>query len=739
MPCGPVFRQRPVLCGGGRIVLIGLMGLLLSWAGLANCAPEIPEAETQTIAGEGIRVESSWEFRWGDSPTEDGKFLWLASHGRSTQGFRPVLRTDKTESTEYTASKEETESTRAIIETKNREGPEKIRRKNTNSGEEAAKRDQVNEAIQSGAWQPLPFPKQAPDRQGRNFIWQRVQIPEGQWRDPALYIYSVDTIFEAYMDGELIYSFGNLNVENPSFEGWPFHMISLPEKPSGKYLYLRVYSDYPDIGIYHRVILDDRADLIEWLLLSRVEFLAIAGALLVIGGFALLHFLRTRESWTHLAFGLVCITEGYRALADSVYPQYMYSNMLFWHYSSWVALFLFIPAILAFFRSIYTGTEKVIMTYAYRIQLGISAIYLVYIVYDLQAVIVSVPFRMAALVWIVTIATLEVRRSLRGNKDARIIMVGFVFYGLMATAAILMDMGLLPDLRLNTHYSLFFFVCALGLVVIRRYGIMREENIRYALVSEELETARRLHQSLLPADPPQLEDLDIAVAYISQASLGGDYYDFIRIDSSQVGVLIADVSGHGLPAALGVSMAKIAFSEHTSLAHRPERFLEMARVSLVDKLQRQFLTAGALYVNSDSGLFRYASAGHPPLAFINQEKKVEWIRPRGHLIAPLPFRGYRMVERNLQPGDRLVLYTDGMSECRNSDGEFYIAQRMAEALEEAPAGAKHCLDYLVDDMRLWCGSSSFEDDVAVVVIDYASVVDEMESRSSGSVATRAIH
>lgn len=657
---------------------------------LVSCRADLPTEENQLLPGDGVRVESTWEYRWGDSPVEQGQFAYLKPH-----------------------------EVPAVDQPKGARSGD-LPGRNFKTGTEGSLPGRPLDPGNKGrdGWSPLPFPEQPPGRGDHEFIWQRVPLPKGQWRDPALYIYSVDLIFEAYVDGKLIYKYGNLDATEPTFEGWPFHIIPLPQDLEGKYLYLRVYSDYPDIGIYHRVVLDDRADIIEWLLLSNVELLAFAGALMVIGAFSFLHFLRTRESWTHLAFSLVCLTEGYRALADSLYPQYIYGNMLLWHYTSWIALFILIPSVLAFFRSIYTGVERLIMTYLFRAQILISAIYLVYISVDLIGVFASIPFRIFSLLYLATIAGLEIRRALRGNIDARIILAGFAIYGINATLVILMDMGILEDLRLNTHYSLFAFVCALGLVVIRRYGLMREENVRFSLVNEELETARRLHQSLLPADPPDIDGLELSVAYISQASLGGDYYDFIRIDSTQVGVMIADVSGHGLPAALGVSMAKIAFSEHTSLADRPERLLELTRVSLVDKLQRQFITAGALYVNTEEGIFRYASAGHPPLAFVSGDRsEVDWIRPRGHLMAALPFRGYRMVERPFMPGDRIVLYTDGLSECRNPEGEFYNARRMAEALKEAPRGAEACSHYLLDDMTQWARRSVFEDDVAIVIVE----------------------
>ncbi|MCB1164681.1 MAG: SpoIIE family protein phosphatase [Leptospiraceae bacterium] len=611
---------------------------------------------------------SNWQYRWGDSPlSPTGKFAWLHP---------------------YTA---------------------------------------VTDEAQNNEWKQLPFPDQPPGRNGQTFVWQRVEIPPGQWKDPAVYIYSVDTIFEAYIDGQRIYRYGRLEPDERQFEGWPFHIISLPSDPSGHYLYLRIYSDYSDIGIYYNVVLDDRADLIEWILLESVDLLVISGSLIVIGLFSFLHFIRTRESFTHLSFSIVCLAEGYRALADSHYPQYIYGNMLLWHYTSWVVLFFFIPSVLVFFYTIYSGKEKVFMGWLVRIQIPISIIYLVYLFFDIEGTMQSVPFRLLAIFYIIAIAFFEARRAIRGNIDARIILIGFSLYGLNATAVMLMDLGILPDLRWNTHWSLFAFVCSLGFVVIRRYGMMREENVRFAVVTRELETARHLHQSLLPADPPEIEGLDLAVLYVSQASLGGDYYDFFRLDRKRVGATIADVSGHGLPAALGVSMAKIAFSEHTSLADRPERFLESTRVSLVDKLQRQFITAGALYIDTDSGIFRYASAGHPPLALLHASGDLEWIRPRGHLIAALPFRGYRMIERPFDPGDRIVMYTDGMSECRNAEGEFYSARRMAETIRRAPKGAEKCAHYIMDDLRKWSREVFFEDDVALIVAERLPCAAEDES------------
>ncbi|MCB1170838.1 MAG: hypothetical protein KDK25_10905, partial [Leptospiraceae bacterium] len=173
------------------------------------CGPDLPTETEQILPGDGVRLESTWEYRWGDSPrAESGDFLWLKEVGPDA----------------------------------NLPSPPQQDRKPDSENDDPGKQGSVG-------WSHLPFPAQPPGRQGNTFIWQRVQIPEGQWRDPALYIYSVDTIFEAYADGKQIYRYGNLDVERPAFEGWPFHLIALPRNIEGKYLYLRVYSDYPDIGV----------------------------------------------------------------------------------------------------------------------------------------------------------------------------------------------------------------------------------------------------------------------------------------------------------------------------------------------------------------------------------------------------------------------------------------------------------------------------------------------------------
>ncbi|MGK0289855.1 MAG: signal transduction histidine kinase [bacterium] len=108
-------------------------------------------------------------------------------------------------------------------------------------------------------WKSIKFPSNPPKRNGRNNVWYRVTLPEGSWRDPTLFIFSIDLIAEVYLDQKKIYQYGTFDKNGKGkFVGWPWHMLELPKKFSGKTLYFRVYSDYPDIGLWGQVIIASR-------------------------------------------------------------------------------------------------------------------------------------------------------------------------------------------------------------------------------------------------------------------------------------------------------------------------------------------------------------------------------------------------------------------------------------------------------------------------------------------------
>src|SRR4051812_47119411 len=138
----------------------------------------------------------------------------------------------------------------------------------------------------------------------------------------------------------------------------------------------------------------------------------------------------------------------------------------------------------------------------------------------------------------------------------------------------------------------------------------REQLARQLLaIHSELETARQIQLSILPGEIPKMAALDVAARYIPMTSVAGDFYDFLPVDEKRIGLLIADVSGHGMPAALIASMLKIAFAAQSCHASDPARVLLGLNQTLCGKFQQHYVTAAYVFVDTERRTLRYAGAG----------------------------------------------------------------------------------------------------------------------------------
>ena len=144
-------------------------------------------------------------------------------------------------------------------------------------------------------------------------------------------------------------------------------------------------------------------------------------------------------------------------------------------------------------------------------------------------------------------------------------------------------------------------------------GIREQLAQQLLTIQKELETARQIQLSILPSEIPKIEGLDIAARYVPMTSVAGDFYDFIVVDEKHIGILVADVSGHGMPAALIASMLKIALSAQAAHAADPAQVLLGLNQALCGKFQHHFVTAAYLFVDMQKRTLTYAGAGHPPL------------------------------------------------------------------------------------------------------------------------------
>jgi len=243
-------------------------------------------------------------------------------------------------------------------------------------------------------------------------------------------------------------------------------------------------------------------------------------------------------------------------------------------------------------------------------------------------------------------------------------------------------------------------------------------------IQKELETARLIQQSILPETAPQIDGLDIAGRYLPMASVAGDFYDFVVVDKKHVGILVADVSGHGMPAALIASMLKIALAAQSAHADNPARVLHGLNQALCGKFQHHYVTAAYAFVDMEKRKLTYAGAGHPPLLIWGPTSpKVRDVLENGLFLGKFAFATYSSVEVPLASGDRAVLYTDGVSETNNPEGAEFGSERLRPFLAaEKNGSAKELADRLLEEVERWAGrghGEDLDDDITIVTMRVA--------------------
>ncbi|HTT22620.1 MAG TPA: PP2C family protein-serine/threonine phosphatase [Candidatus Sulfotelmatobacter sp.] len=271
--------------------------------------------------------------------------------------------------------------------------------------------------------------------------------------------------------------------------------------------------------------------------------------------------------------------------------------------------------------------------------------------------------------------------------------------------------------RLPRIESLGFVVllACLGYVAARQ-AMQREQQL--ADIQKELEVARRIQLSILPAEFPTSGTFDVAARYIPMTSVAGDFYDYVLADDSHAGLLIADVSGHGVPAALIASMVKLAATSQRAQAEDPAALLLGMNSALRGNTQSQFVTAAYVYLDAKAKIFRYSAAGHPPMLLLREGKVLE-IAENGLMLGAFDFASYETRSDSLQQGDRLLLYTDGIVEAANSAGEFFGQENLSNLLQETSAlTPRNAADHIIGSVQRW--ASSQDDDLTVLVCDCAA-------------------
>jgi sigma-B regulation protein RsbU (phosphoserine phosphatase) len=258
------------------------------------------------------------------------------------------------------------------------------------------------------------------------------------------------------------------------------------------------------------------------------------------------------------------------------------------------------------------------------------------------------------------------------------------------------------------------FLVILGYVAAKR-SLHRDQQ--FSDLQKELEIARRIQTSILPPAYPQSAHFHVAARYVPMTAVAGDFYDFLVADQTQAGLLIADVSGHGVPAALIAAMVKLAATSQRANAADPALLLTGMNSVLCGNTQEQFVTAAYVYLDAESSTLRYSAAAHPPMLLLRGGDVIE-LTENGLMLAAFSFATYTTAIHPLEPGDRLLLYTDGILEATNAQGEEFGSSRLHALLKDAASLlAEDAAASILSSLEQW-SSKSQNDDLTLLICDY---------------------
>lgn len=398
---------------------------------------------------------------------------------------------------------------------------------------------------------------------------------------------------------------------------------------------------------------------------------------------------------------------------------------------------MFFPPFLAFFFRSYLGLEVTRRRLAAYLFLPfLFAILMVasqdryHIIHWRNVFLLLIPL------YIADIVIISIRQLIAGNKKGLLLFIAlipiFVFgvYDILVFSLHAFE-GSVPLYPIGVP----FMVALIGLHLVNRFifnlnaserlnSLLQEkmeEGKRLASLENELSIARKIQLATVPKSLPESTAFSIGVKYIPAENISGDFYNFHSIEQDRLGVLVADVSGHGVPASLIASMVKILFSMLMPIYSQPVEFITRMNAYLFDKMEDNFLTAGYCYIDKPGKKAFFARAGHEPLIHISRgdgETILKEYSPRGIAIGLKPRFNLDLAEFEIEQGDRIILYTDGLTEILRDDRKVFGHVRLKGLFQQsARLPVKEATEFIYQSLKEWGSPGEFQDDFTLIIID----------------------
>ncbi len=240
-------------------------------------------------------------------------------------------------------------------------------------------------------------------------------------------------------------------------------------------------------------------------------------------------------------------------------------------------------------------------------------------------------------------------------------------------------------------------------------------------LAAELEMARQIQESILPHSLPSAAGFEFAVEYLPSGKVGGDFYNVMHFDADHLLVLEADVSGHGIPAAFMTTIAKTLFDRNMRPNSTLSQNLRRMNEDLCDHIKTEhYLTAFLTVLNIRNGSMRYCRICHPyPIIFRKATGEIEYLKSRGGFFLGMmkEENEFEEQETSLQPGDKILIYTDGLNEAFNAENSQYGRDRLAASVQKhGNLPTQDFLKKIMDDRASFMKGQPNSDDITALAV-----------------------
>ncbi len=387
---------------------------------------------------------------------------------------------------------------------------------------------------------------------------------------------------------------------------------------------------------------------------------------------------------TLLWFGLFAAPYGISLLCRSVFSAEWAGrpDFFIFLFGRLVGLFSSIPAILLFKEFYGAGWRLATKWLVWIYALSIISLFVLIALHDPYRRIPSPGITLVILLPLEILLGWIVGYKPPSIKYRLVMFAGLVFFFLTFSYDHLTHIDAPTDANTEPLGFLVLTAC-LGFVVSRRVASNETE---WLSLSNEIQAARKIQAAILPSSMPSVKGFSVAARYSPMTGVAGDYYCFPLSSSHALGVIVADVEGHGVPAALVASMVKVSVLANADRSDRPSEIIAGLNKTLCKEAPTQFATAVYVWMDRTAGIGRYSAGGHPPpLIWRRAEQRLEPLDVAGLLLGVRVEESFSDQQFRFSPGDRLLLYSDGLTEAENLDGISFGDGRLAQFMMDCQA------------------------------------------------------